>query len=445
MKNNAICAIATPHGNSALGVIRVSGDNLKQLLCHLFTKELSDRTAVLTDIKKNNIVFDNCIAIYYLAPNSYTGEDVIEIISHGNSVIMNSILDVLYESGVSHAKPGEFTQRAYFNNKISLTDAEAISDLIAASDIHAVKAAQNSLNGKFKVDVDNILSRILSIRSEIESIINFPEDEDIPEVSISKISTQLDQIMSMLSTLIINSREGKLLNHRRVYAFVGRPNSGKSSIINRMLRENASIVSGKAGTTRDCIEYELNINNKVITLVDTAGLRESDDEVEKEGIARSLKTINKADKLFYVVDHAKGIEREDIDFLQKYNINNHVIVFNKIDIKGARPAVEASKTTEIYISALKNTGIELIKANIEDDFIRSEQSQDVYLARSRHLSHLTDAQKHLASCNNYLKQSDFDLLAEELRLAHVEMSAILGQNPTDELLQEIFTSFCIGK
>tara|TARA_B100000035_G_scaffold312523_1_gene324175 strand:+ start:1684 stop:3021 length:1338 start_codon:yes stop_codon:yes gene_type:complete len=445
MKNNAICAIATPHGNSALGVIRVSGDNLKQLLCHLFTKELSDRTAILTDIKKDNILLDNCIVIFYLAPNSYTGEDVIEIISHGNSVIMNSILDVLCDSGISHAKPGEFTQRAYLNNKISLTDAEAISDLIAASDIHAVKAAQNSLHGKFKEEVDNILSKVLSIRSEIESIINFPEDEDIPELSISKISNRLDQVMSMLNTLILNSREGKLLNHRRVYAFIGRPNSGKSSIINCMLRENASIVSGKAGTTRDCIEYELNINNKVITLVDTAGLRQSDDEIEKEGIARSLQTITRADRLFYVVDHAKGIEQEDIDFLKKYNINNHVIVFNKIDIKGASPAVQANKTTEIYISALRNTGIELIKDNIEDDFIQSEQSQDVYLARSRHLSHLTAAQTYLVSCMTYLRQSDFDLLAEELRLAHVEMSAILGQNPTDELLQEIFTSFCIGK
>ena len=215
MKSNAICAIATAKGSSALGVIRISGDNLNSLLSHLFTKKLSDRRAILTDVKFKNVVFDNCIVILHCAPKSYTGEDVIEIITHGNPVIMNSIIELLCQHGVSNAAPGEFTERAFINNKISLEKAEAVADLISASDIQAVRAAQNSLSGKFYDDVNEVLTSIVSLRAELETIINFPEDDDTPDLIIKKITEQVERIALLLDNILINSKEGTFFKSQK--------------------------------------------------------------------------------------------------------------------------------------------------------------------------------------------------------------------------------------
>ena len=445
MSTNAICAIATAKGSSALGIIRVSGTGLESMLEHLFTKKLYDRKATLTDIKKDDILFDNCIAILYSAPKSYTGEDVIEIITHGNPVIMNSIVDLLCSSGVSHAAPGEFTERAFLNSKITLEKAEATADLIAASDIQAVRAAQNSLTGKFFVDISEISSSIVSLRAELESIINFPEDEDSPDLNNQRIRDQINNINKKLERVIINSKEGRKLNNKRVYAFIGRPNSGKSSIINCLLNEDASIVTSNEGTTRDSIEYELNINNQIVSVIDTAGIRFTQDEAEIEGIERTLKTIQMAHKIFYVVDHTKGLNDDDHNILKSNNISNYDIVFNKIDLDGINAKVVKKSPTEIYISAIKHEGLDLIKSRIEEDFVKVDMSEDIYLARSRHINHLLDAQENAYRCFDHLSRQRYDILAEDMRLAHLALSSILGQNPTEELLEEIFTSFCIGK
>ena len=445
MKSNAICAIATAKGSSALGVIRISGDNLNSLLSHLFTNKLSDRRAILTNVKFKNVVFDNCIVILYCAPKSYTGEDVIEIITHGNPVIMNSIIELLCQHGVSNAAPGEFTERAFINNKISLEKAEAVADLISASDIQAVRAAQNSLSGKFYDDVNEVLTGIVSLRAELETIINFPEDNDTPDLIIKKITDQVERIALLLDTILINSREGRSLNHKRTYAFIGKPNSGKSSIINCLLREEASIVTSIAGTTRDSIEYELSINNKIVTIVDTAGIRTTQDKVEIEGIERSIKAVLKADKIFYVVDVSRGLDKEDYTILKNYNITNYDIVFNKIDLKGLEPRVIRNSPTEIYLSAINNIGIDLIRDRVDEDFIKVEKAEDLCLARSRHIDHLMDAKECINRCPNHISDCKYDILAEDMRNAHVALSSILGQNPTEELLNKIFTSFCIGK
>ena len=445
MSTNAICAIATAKGSSALGIIRISGADLKTMLSHIFTKELLDRKAILTDIKKDKILFDNCIVILYSAPKSYTGEDVIEIITHGNPIIMNSVIDLLCSLGISHAGPGEFTERAFMNNKITLEKAEAIADLISASDIQAVRAAQNSLTGKFFADVTAILSSIVTLRAEIESIINFPEDEDAPELNNQRINTQIENINKMLDRALANSKEGRRLNNKRVYAFIGRPNSGKSSIINCLLNEDASIVTSNEGTTRDSIEYELNINNKIVSVIDTAGIRFTEDQAEIEGIDRSLKTIKKAHKVFYVVDISRGLKKDDHNILKNNNITNYEIIFNKIDLAGNEPKVLKKTPAEIYISAIRNKGIDLIKSRIEEDSVRVDMSEDIYLARSRHINHLINAKENAHRCYEHLSNRRYDILAEDMRLAHLALSSILGQNPTEELLDEIFTNFCIGK
>lgn len=445
MNNKAICAIATPPGTSALGIIRVSGNNLQALCSKIFSKQLIDRNAVFLNINNDEEVLDSCVVIYYRAPRSYTGEDVIEIICHGNYIIMNSIIDLLCTLGVRHAEPGEFTKRAFFNNKIDLVQAEAISDLISASDKRAVRAAQNSLSGKFLVEINNIQSAIISTRAEVESIINFPEDEDIPDLSFTKIQNNIRETVALIKQLIKNSKEGLSLNHRRTYAVVGKPNSGKSSIINCLLREDASIVTNKEGTTRDSISYELNINNKIINIIDTAGMRETNDEIEQEGITRSAKSIINADKILYIVDNSKGLTDEDLKIIKKYNIEDYVLIFNKIDITNEAPKKTTKQPKEVYVSALDNNGIELIKDVIEDDFESNDITENLYLSRNRHIYNLEKTNEHLICCDNHISDASLDLLAEELRLSHLALSAILGQNPTEDLLTEIFTSFCIGK
>ncbi|MEL0257929.1 MAG: GTPase, partial [Gammaproteobacteria bacterium] len=221
--------------------------------------------------------------------------------------------------------------------------------------------------------------------------------------------------------------------------------SGKSSIINCLLREDASIVSNSAGTTRDSIEYELQINNKIVKITDTAGLRLTDDEIEKEGIARSLKSISKADKIFYVVDHSKGFDNEDKKFIKTFEIEHYSIIYNKIDIKGVKPIIIDTKPSEIYISAINNDGLELIKSHIDKDFINIDSSENLYLARSRQVKFLEDAYNRVNSCIHLLEDESFDIIAQELAEGHLALSSILGQNPTEELLNEIFSEFCIGK
>ena len=212
-----------------------------------------------------------------------------------------------------------------------------------------------------------------------------------------------------------------------------------------MLREDASIVTSIAGTTRDSIEYELSINNKIVTIIDTAGIRTTQDKVEIEGIERSIKAVLKADKIFYVVDVSKGLDEDDHVILKNYNITDYDIVFNKIDLEGLEPRVIRNSPTEIYLSAINNIGIDLIRDRVDEDFIKVEKAEDLYLARSRHVDHLMDAKECINRCPSHISDCKYDILAEDMRNAHVALSSILGQNPTEELLNKIFTSFCIGK
>ncbi len=444
MKFEAICAIATPMGSSALGIIRLSGKDLSPFFKKVFSKTLADRKATLVNIFDGDNLLDRSIVIYYKSPRSYTGEDLIEIICHGNQIIMNSIIDLLIKNGARNANPGEFSERAFLNNKVSLTQAEAIGDLILASDERAVKAAQNSLSGKFSKEIQIVAEKVLTQRAEVESIINFPEDEDVPDLNFHKIITNIDLILSLLEASIENSFEGAALNRRRKYVFAGKPNTGKSSLINCMLRKGASIVSNHAGTTRDAIEYELNINNRIVNITDTAGLRDTSDDIEQEGISKALECIDLADRVFYVVDDTKGLTNYDTKFISDSNINKYTIIFNKIDLTGKKPFINDLEN-HVYVSAKNDFGIDLVKQIIQNDFSNEGVSENAYMARSRHLELMRQTKDHLAQCKEDILVQNLDLAAEELRLAHVALSSILGQNSTEDLLKEIFNSFCIGK
>ena len=445
MNNEPICAIATPSGSSALGIIRISGQDLSTVTEKVFSRTFEDRKATLVNICDEKDILDQSIVIYYKSPRSYTGEDMIEIICHGNHVVMNSILNFLVKNGARSANPGEFSERAFFNNKLNLAQAEAVADLISASDKKAVKAAQNSLCGKFVNEINLLAQDILSLRAEVESVINFPEDDDVPDVSIGNIKKKIDKTLSLLSDVIKNSKEGATLNQRKIYAFAGKPNSGKSSLINCLLRKNASIVSSHAGTTRDVLEYELNINDKIVNIVDTAGIHDTSDDVEKEGISRAIKSIASADKVFYIVDDSQGITDADKNFIKTYQIEKYVVLFNKIDLTGKEPIIDNRNNKYVYVSAKESLGIDLIKQIIEEDFSSEVVSENTYLARRRHLELLNKGRLHLEESKRNIIKGTFDFSAEELRLAHVALSSILGQNSKEDLLDEIFNSFCIGK
>ena len=445
MNTQAICAIATPPGSSALGIIRISGKNLKNLTKQIFSKNLEDRKAILVSIIDHKNLLDNCVSIFYESPKSYTGEDMIEIICHGNQVIMNSILSLLNKKGIRIARPGEFTERAFFNDKVDLIQAEAISDLISASDSRAVKAAHNSLSGKFADEIKIICEKILSTRAEVESVINFPEDDDVPVLSIASIKNSLSKILIDIEALIKKSKKGRALNNRPTYAVVGKPNSGKSSLINFLLREDASIVTSKTGTTRDSICYQLNLNNSIVNIIDTAGIHDTNDEIEKEGIARSASSIAKSDRVLYLVDDNQGLTQEDKKLIEKYDIKNYFLVFNKIDITKKESKITTTEPQEIYVSVKTGEGMHLVEDIIKAAFKSDNTAENIYLARSRHIECLQNGQKHLLDSENAANEKSLDILAEELRLSHMAISSILGQNPTEDLLTEIFTSFCIGK
>ena len=445
MNTQAICAIATPPGSSALGIIRISGKNLKNLTKQIFSKDLEDRKAILVSVIDHKNLLDNCVSIFYESPKSYTGEDMIEIICHGNQVIMNSILSLLNKKGIRIARPGEFTERAFFNDKVDLIQAEAISDLISSSDSCAVKAAHNSLSGKFADEIKIICEKILSTRAEVESVINFPEDDDVPVLSIASIKNSLAKILIDIEALIKKSKKGRALNNRPTYAVVGKPNSGKSSLINFLLREDASIVTSKTGTTRDSICYQLNLNNSIVNIIDTAGIHDTNDEIEKEGIARSASSIAKSDRVLYLVDDNQGFTQEDKKLIEKYDIKNYFLVFNKIDITKKESKITTTEPQEIYVSVKTGEGMHLIEDIIKTAFKSDNTAENIYLARSRHIECLQNGQKHLLDSKNAANEKSLDILAEELRLSHMAISSILGQNPTEDLLTEIFASFCIGK
>ena len=445
MDNRAICAIATPVGVSALGIIRVSGPQLHQKIDSLFDKKLRDREATYVNFIHQEKTIDQCVAIFYEAPRSYTGEDMLEIISHGNSIIMNSIMRALQDFGVQQAEPGEFTKRAFMNNKIDLTQAEAVADLISASSIQSVKAANNSLSGQFARDIETIQDSILGLRSLIESVINFPEEDDVSSESLKDAKNDLQKIILSIQNLQKHSINGLMLNFRPTYAVIGKPNSGKSSLINALLREDASIVTEVEGTTRDSIKYSLCLNNQIINLVDTAGLRETNDLAEEAGIARTFTTASKSEKIIYMIDDQKGMSQEDEIFLNDYSSKNCYLIFNKIDMTGKQAKIIKNNFTEIHMSVKKNLGLDLFKNVILDDLSNIDYSENTHLARERHLELLSNASNHLEQCRASMLNSSLEICAEELRLAHLALSSILGQNSSEELLNRIFTTFCIGK
>ncbi len=446
-----IAAIATPPGRGGIGVIRISGSNLKHFTKALLGTLPEPRHAALKSFKDvGGNVIDQGIALYFPTPHSYTGEDVLELQAHGGPAVMNLLLDRCLALGARLAQPGEFTLRAYLNNKIDLIQAESVADLIEASTYEAARCAANSLRGQFSSKINDLVDRLTQLRMFIEASINFPED-DIDGLSLSPIQEKLSQIEIRFNEIFQAAQQGKMLKEGIRIVLAGAPNVGKSSLLNQLAQDDVAIVTEIPGTTRDTIERTITIEGIAIHVVDTAGLRETNDIVEQKGIERTHSAIKNAHLILWLIDscNLQSTSIKDETLNQIPPEIPLITVRNKIDLinESARIEIDNHNTT-IHLSAKTNKGIDLLRKQILKNvgWQHNIEGEGVFMARQRHLEALTIAQAHLNAATIFTSdESQLALLAEELRLAQLILSSITGEFTADDLLGEIFSHFCIGK
>ena len=441
---NTIAAISTAYGRSGIGIIRISGDNVLKIIDVFIKKNLLPRVATNSLVyDKHGKAIDDIIAIYYKSPSSFTGEDMLEIQCHGNPVILDSILSIVCKDLASHAKPGEFTERAFVNNKMDLTQVEAVADIINATNTTSANAALRSLRGNFSDRINSLLEDVLDARSSIEAAINFPEDES-PDVTSAYTSEKINNLLKNISSLTSSVDHGIAMNQKPVLAIVGKPNVGKSSLANLLLGEDRSIVSDEPGTTRDAIQHDLVLDKFHVTIIDTAGIRKTHNKLETAGILMTKKSAELSSLTLYLVDDTVGFDEEDEMILKNNEIDNFWVISNKIDLSSnPNPSISNNRFKTIRLSILENSGIDLLKHELSSHLIPSGQSAGT--ARSRHLDHLNKASEHLYLCKEYNDNHHLDLVAEELKGVHLNMVKILGGDINEDLLDKIFSEFCIGK
>lgn len=429
-----IAAIVTPIGTGGVAVIRISGDLATEIAQKLTGKNLPNRKAVFSGFFYQQEKIDSGIVIYFAAPNSFTGEDVVELQCHGGLAVSQKLLSACIDLGARLAKAGEFTQRAFLNGKIDLIQAEAIADVINAQSQQALTAAQKSLSGEFSLQIKNISQQIWRLRVFIEASLDFSEEE-LDLLQQNQIKQAIDQVLIDLSKLLTQSQQGLLLNQGIDLAIIGRPNSGKSSIFNCLVGEDQAIVSPYAGTTRDFLHQSINIEGVAVRLIDTAGIRQSDDFVEKEGIKRAYKIAKKADAVLYVV----GLDQLDDSYKPLIDHQKIVKIYNKADLISNYPL------DGIAVSAKTGAGIDKLKKALFEAIGGQLCEETPFIARERHLQGLKNAQECLMRVKETWNSLPSDLLAEEMKLADYYLGELLGQNTADQLLGAIFAQFCIGK
>jgi tRNA modification GTPase len=443
-KSDNIAAIATAPGRGGIGVVRISGHNLadtaKNILGVLPPARIA-RYASFMDSEGG--VIDHGITLFFPAPHSYTGEDVLELQGHGGPAVLQLLLQRCLDLGARLALPGEFTQRAYLNDKLDLAQAESVADLIDATTSQAAKSAMRSLLGDFSRVIHQLVAQLIDLRMLVEAMLDFPEEElELPDVS--RRDTKLLSIRNDLQKTLQLAQQGSLLREGAHVVLIGQPNVGKSSLLNCLSGEDIALVSDVPGTTRDVIRQSIQLNGVPLHIIDTAGLRESEDIVEKMGIERTRSTILKADAILLMIDAKLGLNAEDKKILAELPTETpRLYIFNKIDLIENLAHIETENGEErIYLSAKTGAGIDLLRDKLLE-LIGWHQEAGVFMARERHVRALLKAQNHL---NNALHEGGrAELFAEELRLAQDSLNEITGEFTSDDLLGEIFSRFCIGK
>lgn len=447
--NDTIAAISTTTGIGAISIIRLSGPESLEIASKVFTKDLTKvetHTIHYGYIKNNDEKIDEVLVSVMKAPKTFTKEDIVEINCHGGIATTNKVLEILLNNGARLAEPGEFTKRAFLNGRIDLLEAEATMDLISSKSDKARKMSLNTLTGETSNLIKDLRSDIVGIISNIEVNIDYPEYEDIEVLTNEKILPDIKKFKEKLEQIIKKSEDSKVIKEGIKVGIIGKPNVGKSSLLNSLLEEEKAIVTNVPGTTRDIVEGTIILDNVILNIIDTAGIRESDDIVEKIGIEKSLVIINEADLVIFILNNNEKITREEKELLEKLKDKKKIIVINKIDLENKLD--KSILDNYIEISAKENIGIEKIKDEIKRLFNLGElEASDLtYMSNARSISLLG---KSLNNINDAISEinnnSPIDIVEFHLKDAWNNLGEIIGETYTDELLDELFSRFCLGK
>jgi len=441
-KDDTISAIATAPGRGGIGVVRVSGPRAAQIARAILGKLPAARKAQLANfLDHDGASIDQGIALLFLAPHSFTGEDVLELQGHGGAVVLQSILARCIALGARLADPGEFTRRAYLNDKLDLAQAESVADLIDAASTQAAKSAMRSLQGDFSRQIHILVDALINLRMLVESTLDFPEEE-IDFLEAAQAQSKLATICADLNALLKRAKQGALLREGLQVVLIGQPNVGKSSLLNRLAGDEVAIVTAVAGTTRDTVRQEIQLEGIPLHLIDTAGLRDTRDAVEKIGIERTWAAIQKANLALVIIDAIKGISGEDQAILHALPPAQPVLkIYNKADL--LHQISPEADPEGIYLSAKTGMGIDILQQRLLALAGWQQTGEDLFMARERHVRALNQTREHLAQANQHWQQ--LELMAEELNLAQKALNSITGEFTADDLLGAIFSRFCIGK
>jgi len=445
---DTIAAIATAQGRGGIGVVRISGRHCEALARGILGRLPVARHATCGNfLDENGDTLDQGVALFFPAPHSYTGEDVLELQGHGGPAVLQLVLQRCLDLGARLAQPGEFTRRAFLNDKLDLAQAESVADLIDANSAEAARSAMRSLRGEFSAAIHGMVDELINLRMLVEAMLDFPEEE-VDAVDMERRDALLSRVRSRLRHTLDTAKQGSLLREGAHIVIAGQPNVGKSSLLNRLAGEEVALVSDIPGTTRDVIRQAIQIRGVPLHIVDTAGLRESEDAVESMGIARARQTIHRADLILLLLDASQGFSVQDEAILAGLPAGiPRLLVFNKSDLLDDNAVLTANapfaSAPSIRVSAKTGAGLEELRGKLLKAVGWRDQESGAFMARERHVRALALAQTHLAQAQEVLASAE--LFAEELRLAQRALNEITGEFTPDDLLGEIFSRFCIGK
>ena len=444
-KSDTICALATAYGQSGIGVIRVTGPLSKSISKKILHQDLEPRYAYYGSFFDNdNNLIDKGVAIAFPGPNSYTGEDVVEFQGHGGVSVIRKLLATIISLDVRVAEPGEFTKRAFLNGKMDLVQAEAVQDLIQSSSEESALSAVRSLTGEFSEKINQILSELIALRVFVEATIDF-SDEEIDFLESHEVSSKLHSLKLTLLNILESANQGAILRDGIHVAIAGKPNAGKSSLLNSLTKQPSAIVTDVAGTTRDVLKETIQIDGMPIHIIDTAGLHNSDNIIEQEGIRRAHTEINNADVVLLVYDASD--KSVDLSILpESVKDKPKIVIKNKIDLIGSKTGIQnIQNNPEISISAKNGDGINIVRKALADFAGLNSNTEGVFLARKRHIIAINETLSFINSAISQLDGGASELVAEDLRQAGMHLGQITGEFSSDDLLGQIFSSFCIGK
>ncbi len=449
--NSTICAISTSLGVGAISIIRVSGPNAIKIVNNLFDgkdlTKVSTHTIHYGHIVSNKEIIDEVLVSVMLAPKTFTMEDIVEINSHGGPATTNKILELLLLNGCTQAEPGEFTKRAFLNGRIDLVEAESISDLISSQTEKSRKLAINGVTKNLSNKINDIRKDIMDIQANIEVNIDYPEYEEGEKYTKESLKPLIDKVYSKINELLSNSKNGKIIKDGISVALVGKPNVGKSSILNALLEEEKAIVTNIPGTTRDIVEGKINLDGIMLNIIDTAGIRKTNDIVEQIGVEKSLKMIDEADLIIYVLNNNEELTSEDLETIKELQSKQSIIFINKNDLDNKLDLKRLSNYNIITGNTLNYEGLTNLKNEIKRLFNLNEIEQEdyTYLSNARQIALITKAKDMIENIYNNFENVPIDMFTIDLKNTYETLGEIIGATYKDDLLDELFSKFCLGK